>query len=180
MTVQMILSMLRDPARTGALLPSSRGLARAMAAAAGDAERIVELGAGTGAITRALLAALPEVPFTAVEIQPALADTLRRRFPHLDVRVAPAGEVVDGLDDATGRVVLVSALPFRSLPRAVRSETVASLCRFLAADPQRRLIQFTYQPRAPFRAPRGLRWRYLTTVWANTPPAGVWELSRRD
>lgn len=180
MPVQLILSMLRDPARTGALLPSSRSLARAMAAAAGNAERIIELGAGTGAITRALLAARPEVPLTAVEIQPALARMLRRRFPHVDVREAPAREVVDGLADATGRVVLVSALPFRSLPRDVRSETVASLCRFLLADPQRRLIQFTYQPRAPFRAPRELRWRYVATVWANTPPAGVWELCRRD
>ena len=41
---------------------------------------------------------------------------------------------------------------------------------------KRKLVQFTYQPRAPFAAPRELRWHRRAVVWRNTPPAGVWEL----
>ncbi|MBA4741391.1 MAG: hypothetical protein H2060_01625 [Azoarcus sp.] len=176
MPVQLLLSMLRAPASTGAVLPSSRALATAMARTAIGADLIVELGAGTGPVTRALLEQMPGVPLIAVELQPDLAQMLQRRFPEADVRLAPADQVIDALGEPEGAVVLVSSLPFRSLPLPVRSETIASICRFLLADPQRRLVQFTYQPRAPFRAPPGLRWHRRMSVWANTPPAGVWEL----
>ena len=50
---------------------------------------------------------------------------------------------------------------------------------FLLADPQRRLVQYTYQPRAPFEpGANGLRWKHVATVWRNAPPAGVWTLQR--
>lgn len=176
MPVQLLLSMLRNPASTGALFPSSRGLARAMADAASGAERVVELGAGTGPVTHALIEALPYVPLTAVEIEPALAATLRQRFPDVDVQLAPASQVIDALASSTERIVLVSSLPFRSLPQPARISTVMSLCNFLSHHPERRLVQFTYQPRAPFSVPAGLRWAHVATVWANTPPAGIWEL----
>ena len=180
MTVQLLLSMLRAPASTGAVLPSSRSLANAMANAAADAEGVVELGAGTGPVTRALLERLPDVPLIIVELQPALARQLRRQFPGADVRTAAADEVVDSLADVPGRIVLVSSLPFRSLPLPARTRTIHSICEFLSANPERRLVQFTYQPRAPFRAARGLRWQRITTVWTNTPPAGVWVLQAHD
>jgi phosphatidylethanolamine/phosphatidyl-N-methylethanolamine N-methyltransferase len=176
MPTELLRSMFRNPAATGAVLPSSRSLSNAMALASEGADLVVELGAGTGPVTRALLDRMPDVPLIAVELQPELACRLQQRFPEADVRLAPASTIVDSLSDTEGRVVLVSSLPFRSLPRPSRIETIASLCRFLAGSPERRLVQFTYQPRAPFRAPRGLSWQHLTTVWANTPPAGVWEL----
>ena len=74
------------------------------------------------------------------------------------------------------RRLLVSSLPSRSLPKDVGAETVDSICRFLAHSVDRKLVQFTYQPRAPFAAPRGLRWHRRAVVWRNTPPAGIWEL----
>lgn len=173
---EFFLTMLKSPAATGALVPSSRYLARAMARAAHGADLLIELGAGTGPVTRALLDALPQVPLIAVELQPKLASRLRQRFPRVDVRQATAKSVVDTLTGAPAHSVLVSSLPFRSLPPPVRGETVASICAFLAAAPSRRLVQFTYQPREPFRVPAGFRWRLSTVVWRNAPPAGVWEL----
>ena len=176
MPVQLLLAMLRNPASTGAVMPSSRTLANAMAGAAVGADTVVELGAGTGPVTEALLRRLPGVPLIAVELQPGLARRLQARFPTVDVRQAAAKEVVDDLIERPGRLVLVSSLPFRSLPREVAAETVDSLCRFLAQDGERKLVQFTYQPRAPFAVPRQLRWHRRAVVWRNTPPAGVWEL----
>lgn len=176
MPVQLLIAMLRSPGSTGSLVPSSRYLANAMANSAAGAERLIELGAGTGPVTAALLSRWPGIPLMAVELQPRLAHRLQRHYPDVDVRQATAKEVVDAHIDAPGRIVLVSSLPFRSLPADVAADTAASLCSFLARSPERRLIQFTYQPRAPFKPQPGLRWRRLTTIWRNTPPAGVWEL----
>lgn len=176
MPVQLLIALLRNPGSTGALVPSSRYLANAMANAAAGAERIIELGAGTGPVTAALLNRCPGVPLVAVELQPRLAHRLKRHYPDVDVMQTTAKEVVDAHIDAPGRIVLVSSLPFRSLPASVAADTASSLCHFLTRSPERRLIQFTYQPRAPFKPQPGLRWRRLTTIWRNTPPAGVWEL----
>ncbi|THF58663.1 class I SAM-dependent methyltransferase [Pseudothauera rhizosphaerae] len=176
MPMHLLLAMLRNPATTGALLPSSRALATAMARAAEGADTVIELGAGTGSVTGALLGMLPGVPLICVEWQPALAARLRHRYPQADVRHASAKQVVDELGDLPGRVVVVSSLPFRSLPVPVASETAHSLCRFLTRGRERKLVQFTYQPREPFPAPRQLCWRRTSVVWRNAPPAGIWEL----
>lgn len=176
MPVQLLMAMLRNPASTGSLLPSSRQLANSMAVAASGSDLVIELGAGTGSVTRALLERVSPAALITVEIQAALARTLRSRFPAVDVRQASAKQVLDALNDTPGKVTVVSSLPFRSLPRQVASETADSLCRFLADAPSRKLVQFTYQPRAPFNAPRSLRWTRTAIVWKNTPPAGVWEL----
>ena len=128
------------------------------------------------ALSMLRLRKLPGVPLIAVELQASMARRLQARFPAVDVRQASAKQVVDGLIDRPGRLVLVSSLPFRSLPKDVGAETVDSICRFLAHSVDRKLVQFTYQPRAPFAAPRGLRWHRRAVVWRNTPPAGIWEL----
>jgi len=62
MPVELLFALLRNPASTGAVLPSSRRLANAMANAALGADAVVELGAGTGPVTEALLRKLPGVP----------------------------------------------------------------------------------------------------------------------
>lgn len=169
---------LRRPATSGAFLPSSRHLARAMTAQAEHADLLVELGAGTGAVTRALRESHPHVPLVVVEAEPRLAEHLRRNFPEADVRAQWAHDVLDGLVDAPSQTVIVSSLPFRSLPKTVRNRTVKAVCDFLTSDPLRRLVQFTYQPRPPFELPPhfDLRWHRASMVWRNAPPAGVWVL----
>ena len=157
----------------GALAPSSRRLAHAMALAARGADLVVELGAGTGAITAALVEARGLQPLVAVEIDPRWADTLKRRFPGIDVRCAPADEMLAQVaPPASHVVVLVSSLPFRSLPPHWHQRTRAAIERFLLADRRRRLVQFTYQPRPPFEtAPASpLAWRCRHAVRHNLPP----------
>lgn len=172
---------LANPSVVGAVLPSSRYLAAAMAEAADGAQMLVELGAGTGAMTAALRERFAQQRLVAVEMQGALAQQLRERFADVEVHAAPAHEVLQRLDDAPPATVLVSSLPFRSLPDLWREPTIEAIERFLLAHPERRLVQFTYQPRAPFELRRAdaLRWARLATVWRNVPPAGVWQLQRR-
>ncbi len=173
---------LQSPATSGAILPSSPMLARAMARHAHEADLLVELGAGTGAVTQDLRESYPDVPLIAVEAQVEMAAHLSETFPGLDLRIQWAHELLDAMcESAPSRTVLVSSLPFRSLPPEVREITVASVCRFLSTDRERRLVQYTYQPRPPFDLPSsadavGLQWAKVSMVWRNAPPAGVWVL----
>ena len=174
----MLLALSRR-GTVGAILPSSQRLADAMAQAADGCGALIELGAGTGAITAALRRRHPAVPLLAVEMEPRLARHLRERFPGIEVRQALAHRVLAGTADAPPGLVLVSSLPFRSLPPRLRLRSSLAIERFLSERPGRRLVQYSYVPREPFTlAPRSLlRWRRLTAVWGNAPPAWVWELS---
>lgn len=169
---------LTRPTLVGALAPSSRRLARAMAEQVGTSAAVIELGAGTGAVTAALRAAAPNAPLLAVELQRHLAAGLKRRFPDVEVSCAAAHEALAEHAHAPGDTVLVSSLPFRSLPEPLRTTTLQALLAFVEADPLRRLVQYTYQPRAPFALPRTsrLHWTLRDVVWGNLPPAGVWVL----
>lgn len=162
----------------GAILPSSQRLAEAMAHSATGCAALIELGAGTGAITAALCRHHPGVPLLAVEMEPSLAQHLRQRFPRVEVRQAPAHRVLSQACEGPPGLVLVSSLPFRSLPPHLRLRSSLAIERLLCRRPDSRLVQYSYLPREPFalRRPAQLRWRRLGTVWGNTPPAWVWEL----
>lgn len=172
----LLAHLLKSPALTGAVAPSSQFLARAMADAAQGAAHIVELGAGTGAVTRALARRHATIPLTLVELQPALARQLARAYPRALVHAATAAEVLDELPAAGAPVALVSSLPFRSMPTLARVQTRASILQFLRRNPGSWLVQYTYQPRQPFDAEPGFAWKRGRTVVANIPPAGVWTL----
>lgn len=180
--MRLFAHLIRSPGFTGAIVPSSQFLAEAMADAAEGAAHVVELGAGTGPVTRVLSRRYPAARLTIVEMQPSLAGRLSHAYPRAVVHARPAAEVLDELhdemQDERAPVVLVSSLPFRSLPTLVRQETRQSILRFLRRGRHRWLVQFTYQPRAPFDAEHGFTWRHEKTVMANFPPAGVWTLTR--
>ena len=127
----MFLGWARQPASTGAIAPSTRGLSEAMARAIEFRKPgiVIELGGGTGAITRALLdSGLPPEDLVVVERNKRLYRLLRRRFPHVRILLADAAS----LDEALGREALgtisavVSGLPLLSLPRKTRDAVLAS------------------------------------------------------
>jgi phosphatidylethanolamine/phosphatidyl-N-methylethanolamine N-methyltransferase len=180
MPASLLSHLLKSPGLTGAVAPSSQVLARAMTDAAHGARHVVELGAGTGPVTRALARRHAGPRLTIVEVQPELARKLARAHPAARLHALPAAEVLDGLDFDGGPVAVVSSLPFRSLPAVVRRETRASILGFLRRHPQSWLVQFTYLPRAPFAAEPGFKWQHTRTVFANLPPAGIWTLRAAD
>jgi phosphatidylethanolamine/phosphatidyl-N-methylethanolamine N-methyltransferase len=163
-------------ALAGAVAPSSKYLANAMARAAHGAAALVELGAGSGPVTRALVRAHPELRLVIVELRRDLAASLRREFKTAEVHAAPAAAVLRSLTGLPDATALVSSLPFRSLPRALKQETVGSILDFLRAARGRFMLQFTYYPGAPFHVPSGFRWRKVAFVALNLPPAAVWVL----
>jgi phosphatidylethanolamine/phosphatidyl-N-methylethanolamine N-methyltransferase len=163
-------------ALSGAVTPSSQFLAHAMARAAHGAAALVELGAGTGSVTRALTRTYPGLRLVVVELRTDFALRLRREFKTAEVHAAPAAMVLRSLSGLPAATGIVSSLPFRSLPRLLKQETVCSILEFLCNGPGRFMVQFTYFPGTPFGAPIGFTWRKVAFVALNLPPAAVWVL----
>lgn len=176
------LAWVRDPRRVGAIAPASRALARAVAdeVARIGPELLVEVGAGTGAITQALeRVGPPPQRFVVIERDPALVRHLHHRFPRAEVLQACASRLDQLPLPPVASMVLVSSLPLMSLPRDEARRCVDAMLALLERTPNARLLQYTYaaRPLKPFdHLPPGWRWRPVTTVWANLPPATVWSL----
>lgn len=122
--VLFLRSFLAHPRQVGAVLPTSRRAVRDMLdmTSFADARCVVELGAGTGVYTGEILARLrPDGRLLAFEVDPKLAGTLSARFQ--DPRLRVVGESAEKLDaylDGRPADVIVSGLPFTSLPADMR------------------------------------------------------------
>jgi phosphatidylethanolamine/phosphatidyl-N-methylethanolamine N-methyltransferase len=169
----------------GAVAPSSPALARAMAReiprdALADHAPVIELGGGTGSITRGLLdAGLPAHRLVVVERDSRLAEGLRSRFSGLKVVCGDAVGLAEllaghGIPHAAA---IVSGLPLLLFPEATRHRLIESC--FALLGPGRPLIQFTYGFGMPVPAlAHGLVARRARWVARNVPPAFVWTFTR--
>ncbi len=175
--IRILRRFLANPGMIGAIAPSSPALAEAMTRQIGKGVAVFEIGAGSGAITRHIQKAALSSPLLVFEQDPLLAEHLRRRVGHARVIEGLFHDTVDGLGEIPDPLVILSSVPFKSLSRKLHLSTVEAICHILLASPNRRLIQYTYFNRPPFvPCHRSLHWRRLTRVWANIPPATVWEL----
>jgi phosphatidylethanolamine/phosphatidyl-N-methylethanolamine N-methyltransferase len=186
-TLAFLHAWLRDPRSIGAISPSGAALARLMTA---DVSRmggpVIELGPGTGAITRALLAqGVPPHRLALIETDPRFADALARRYPQailLRMDAARLGDTHSVFGEERACAV-VSGLPLLSM----RSSQVAAIVQGVF-DRQLRhdgiFYQFTYAPRCPFPPSLlnrlNLRSRRVGSALLNLPPAAVYCISRRE
>jgi phosphatidylethanolamine/phosphatidyl-N-methylethanolamine N-methyltransferase len=176
---------LKAPGRMGSVAPSSRHLAHAMArqippAVLAERAPVVELGGGTGSITRGLLdAGVPGDRLFVVERDPSLADLLRARFGGVQVLCGDATALPALLAPHGLRRVgaIVSGLPLLLFPEEVLALLVESCFGLLGAG--RPLIQFTYGLKSPLSAQtHHLIARRTAWVPRNLPPAFVWTYRR--
>ncbi|QSX75282.1 methyltransferase domain-containing protein [Lysobacter arenosi] len=179
---------LRNPARMAAVAPSGRDLAAAMVTALPEgARRVIELGGGTGAITRALLArGILGRELMVLELNEELHAHLRTRFPQVRIVLGDARDLVqlatgdgylaDGPADA-----IVSGLGFLSMPRDTQLGILQASFECLREGG--RFLQFTYGPQSPVAAEvveeLGLEVERGEFVLLNVPPATVYVISRR-
>lgn len=178
MPLTLLKAYLANPAQVGSVLPSSARLARAMALQTQDASQVLEVGAGTGPITRRLLEA--GKPVIAIERDKVLAAKLRLSCPGAQVVEASLSDCRPLLQVLAPDTCVVSSLPFKSLPPNVVLDLRSLLVDFLCESPSRRLIQYTYAVGVPFAVPRYLKWRRVDWVLRNVPPAFVWELQQKS
>ncbi|MFI0469006.1 class I SAM-dependent methyltransferase [Saccharopolyspora sp. 5N102] len=119
----MLVEYVHHPRRTGAVVSTSRRCAEAFVDRLGvqDARYVVELGAGSGAITDALARRMqPSTRLLAVEISPVLAARMRADHAGDDVEVvcASASDLAALLDERRFPAVdcVISSLPWTLMP----------------------------------------------------------------
>ncbi len=168
---------MRDPLQMGSIIPSSPALGRRIADAAdwrGDGV-VVELGAGTGAVSRALLrAGLPPGRLCLVEIVPEMAEHLRAALPGAAVVTGDAFALPDILPPTLrGRVsTVICGIPLVLLPLERQRAFVRAV---EAVAPGQGFLLYTYCATSPLpHAKLGLAARREAFTPLNFPPASVW------
>lgn len=173
----------KHPTQLGTLAPVTVRFADAVSALipSPDCAKIVEIGAGTGRITRALLrAGVNPKNLVAVELSSRLCDFLRQCWNH-DSSESPTiveGNAVDlpniipcGFVGHTTTVV--SAIPFRYIGPNVRSQIIKAAGKILA--PGGSMLHVTYHPRCPMPSMDEWGSQKRLAMWWNVPPAFVFE-----
>lgn len=139
---------LAHPVRLSSVLPVSKAVARMVAArvdpASGD--YVVELGSGTGAVTRALLAAgVPAAKLIAVEIDSEMAAYLAEVLPDITMIQGSATDIGQSLPaEARGHVgAVICGVPVSMLAAA---EQAAMIKAMLGLDPHDgRFLAYSYR-----------------------------------
>ena len=178
---RFIRSWLENPRLAGAITPSGRFLARAMAQCvdpAGDGP-IIELGPGTGPVTQALLArGIAPERLVLVEFEPSFCHLLSHKYPGVKVMRGDAYRLSETLAGHIGGrrpAAIVSSLPLLTKPEAARIALLRQA--FDLMGPDGRFIQFTYGVKSPVPTHvGGLRFRTqaLAPIWLNLPPARIY------
>ena len=173
---------LQRPMKTGAVAPSSNALARIITSdIVPNGGPVVELGPGTGAFTRSILAkGLPEDQLTLVENSPEFTALLRQRFPHaqmLEMDVTRMRMWDDPWNNMQAQAV-ISGLPLLTMGLRAQWNVVGACMQSLRAGAA--MYQFTYMTRCPIApeilARQNLRAERIGSAVFNLPPASVYRI----
>ena len=168
---------LANPLQMGSIVPSSDALCQRIVRHTkriGD-ELVVELGAGTGVISRALLASgIPPDRLCVMEIVPDMAAHLRRVLSNVTVIEGDARALPDLLPRHWhGRIgTVVCGIPLVLLPKTEQRRFIDAI---ETVAPGRGFLHYSYCVTSPISA----RQHALTAkreAWTplNFPPASVW------
>lgn len=174
---------LRSPRSMGSIIPSSRALARAIARAIDwqPGQVVVELGGGTGAISKGLIeAGIPPAQLLVIELDGELYQFLKEELKGARVVQGDATRLNEILErqgiTEVGNVV--SGLPMISMPPEFKRAIVEE--SFKAMGDRGALVQYSYSPVSPIPTRSfGLRARLAAYVVRNIPPATVWRYTRK-
>jgi phosphatidylethanolamine/phosphatidyl-N-methylethanolamine N-methyltransferase len=176
--MQFIRSWLEKPLSTGAVMPSSKALARTMARYVDPESNgpVIELGPGTGPVTEALVQrGIDPKRLILVEFNPDFCRLLRMRYPAATVVQGDAYKLRRLLETVLRKpaAAVVSGLPLVTKPLRTRLRLISDAMSLLAPDAP--FVQFTYAmvPLIP-KALSGIKSEASELIWMNLPPARVW------
>jgi phosphatidylethanolamine/phosphatidyl-N-methylethanolamine N-methyltransferase len=173
---------LQRPLRIAAANPSGSRLADTIARFV-DLRRpgpVLELGAGTGSLTRGLIrAGCPPRRIIALEREPRLAAVLRREFPGMLVIEGDATRIGEYLPERANRLcAAISSLPIKWFSPQQQAAVVGPCLDRLG--PGGSFLQITNAFSSPLAIDHlGVAGREVARVWRNLLPAQLWSYARR-
>jgi len=181
--LQFLQAFLKNPSKVGAITPSSPDLAAEMLQGiVPDEDNIVlELGVGTGAITKYLRDIIPTPSsYMGLELDPRLVRKVKQRYPEMNIISGNAAEAYSiHRDSRLGKVrYLVCGLPFVSLPKEISELILVEIEKFMDEGCELRLFQYAHGYFLPpaIKLRESLKSRYgvlrrSPLVLKNVPPA---------
>lgn len=178
--LQFLREFLARPLKVASPVPSGRKLARTIADQIDPRPGglVLELGPGTGAVTRAISErGFPDCNLVAIESEPSFVALLRAQLPWVQIIEGDAFEFVKILGPrAQGLRSIVCGLPVLGRTADLRRKLLADA--MAALKPGAPFIQFSYSVRPPIPAGDGIAVRRAATVWQNIPPMHIWVYRR--
>ena len=171
---------IRNPSSIGAVCPSSRFLAQKMVSPlksiVEDKSIVVELGSGTGAVTKYILSELNISPrqLYCVEFDATSAKLLFDKFSDINVVNDSAENLVQILGDDIGNLkCIISCLPLLSLPDDCVQRILCCIENVLPKDGI--FVQFTYNLLRPSADKYIKQLKRVNTTYTalNIPPARI-------
>jgi phosphatidylethanolamine/phosphatidyl-N-methylethanolamine N-methyltransferase len=173
---------LAHPLRIASPVPSGPALAAAIAAQIEPHARgrVLELGAGTGTVTRAIGdRGIPASDLVAIESDPDFIALLRQRFPQSRIVEGDAFDFAHLLraEKMAGPFrAIVSGIPVLTQPIDTRRRFLRDAMTFL--KPGAPFIQFSYGRKPPLPVLPEVSVRHAQTIWRNIPPMHIWVYQR--
>ena len=171
------------PKNVGTPFPTSAHTGRSMASHIDLASKlpVLEIGAGTGVITRAILKhGTPANRLYAVEYSAIFSTCLRHNFPEVNVIEGDAFDLDQTLGENSGTVFdcVISAIPLLNFKPNERTAYIENLLDRIPTG--RPVVQVTYGPLSP--VPKGtgsFTAARADFVFRNVPPAHIWTYKRQ-
>ncbi len=180
---QFLQAFLKNPLKVGAITPSSPELvAEILAGIHPDDHNIVlELGVGTGAVTKFLRDVVPSGnSYLGIELDPDLVASLNKNFPYMNILCGNAADAYSiHKNSGLGKVrYVVCCLPFVSLPKEISENVLAEIQKFMDEGCELRIFQYAHgyflPPAVKLREMLKKRYgksRRSPLVLKNVPPA---------
>jgi phosphatidylethanolamine/phosphatidyl-N-methylethanolamine N-methyltransferase len=181
-----ISAFLRRPLTVGAVAPSSPALARAMVPPLDlkSAGIVVELGAGTGAITQEIRHRIGlGTELAAFELHPDAVERLHKKFPDIEIIHDTAENLREHLDRLGHRFAdcIVSGLPWSMMSDPLQSRILDAVLATLHPEGVFSAMVYFHAKGLPssrkFKRKLEMRFARITAspiVWGNMPPAFVY------
>ncbi len=181
--IQFLQAFLKNPAKVGSITPSSPELAQKMIAGVSPKTDniVLELGVGTGAITRALqMIATEKDSYLGIEIDSELVRMLRKNFSDLKIVCGSAADIsAIHKRSGFGKIgTIICCLPFVSLPNDVGEIIMTEIDEIMQQGCTFRTFQYAhgyYMPSAmklrEFMRDRYGKSKRSQLVVKNVPPA---------
>jgi phosphatidylethanolamine/phosphatidyl-N-methylethanolamine N-methyltransferase len=176
--IRFIKGMMSTPKTVGAIMPTSARMANRMASIidTGSGLPVLELGPGTGVITKAILdkGVKPE-NLVSVEYSSEFVRHLRGKYPGVNFINGDAFSLAETLQSYKGQQFdcVISGIPLLNFPMHQRVKLMEDLLKLIPVG--RPIVQFSYGPVSPVVArPDSYQIKHFDFIVRNIPPAQIW------
>jgi phosphatidylethanolamine/phosphatidyl-N-methylethanolamine N-methyltransferase len=180
--IRFIKGVISTPKTVGAIMPTSARMANRMASIidTGSGLPVLELGPGTGVITKAILdkGVKPE-NVVSVEYSSDFVRHLRGKYPGVNFINGDAFSLAETLENYRGQKFdcVISGIPLLNFPMHQRVKLVEDLLKLIPIG--RPIVQFSYGPVSPVVArPDSYTIKHFDFIMRNIPPAQIWHYKK--